>query len=298
MHCEELMLSDESAPAVPLPFSLDGPLEALPSEAFEGLRRAAEALEKSSFATQLASLAGTPIAALKAWLPDRVEGLLGGAVRRALFFAAKTALRSGVGQAGWSRSAWLHRGLTAASGLAGGAFGLPGTIAELPVSTSLLLRQIAAIAVEEGEDASDPTLAIECLKVFALGSRDPSLTSEVTDYFAVRMALAETLRTVMSRGAVGVLMPGFIGAIAARFGGPVALKISAQAAPIFGAAAGVAVNLVFLEHFRRVARAHFTIRRLERQFGAERVREAYTVVQAQIAITRKALANVLTKSAP
>ena len=44
--------------------------------------------------------------------------------------------------------AWLHRGLVAASGVAGGAFGLPGTLLELPVSTTLLLRQIAAVAAE------------------------------------------------------------------------------------------------------------------------------------------------------
>jgi hypothetical protein len=76
------------------------------------------------------------------------------------------------------------------------------------------------------------------------------------------------------------MLPGFVGAIAARFGGPVAIKLSAQAAPVIGAAAGAAVNLAFLEHFRGIARGHFTVRRLERAHGAEAVRLAYEAIQA------------------
>ena len=152
----------------------------------------------------------------------------------------------------------------------------------MPAATGLLLRQIAAVAAEEGEDLSDPAVAAECLKVFALGSREPDDgASDRSDYFAARVALAEALRTAASRGAAGLLMPGFIGAVAARFGGPVALKLSAQAAPVVGAAAGAAVNLAFLEHFREVARAHFAVRRLERRHGAEPVRRAYEALRAR-----------------
>lgn len=256
------------------------PASVLPPEALRELGMASEILERKSFAFRLASMAGAPIEALKSRLPTAVQGLLDSAVRQALTTAAKAALASGPGRAGWSGtgwsgSGWFHRGLTVASGVAGGAFGLPGTLAELPVSTALLLRQIAAIAAAEGEDLSDPAAAAECLKVFALGSRDTGGSAERTDYFTTRMALAEALRAAVSRGAASVLMPGFIGAIAARFGGPIALKLSAQAAPVLGAAAGAAVNLAFLEHFRDVARAHFIVRRLERVHGPGPVRLAF-----------------------
>ncbi len=250
----------------------------LPAEALHDLARAAQTLERPSLAIRFAAMAGAPIEALKARLPATVQQMIDGAVRRALKTAVQTALVSGPGRAGWARSGWLHRGLTVATGVAGGAFGLPGTLAELPVSTTLLLRQIAAIAAEEGEDLSNPATAAECLEVFAIGSREPDVAPERTDYFTTRMALAEALRAAVSRGAAGIMMPGFIGTIAARFGGPVALKLSAQAAPVVGAAAGAAVNLVFLEHFRDVARAHFTVRRLERQHGAAAVRQAYRAV--------------------
>jgi hypothetical protein len=76
------------------------------------------------------------------------------------------------------------------------------------------------------------------------------------------------------------MLPGFLGTIAARFGGPVALKLSAQAAPLVGAAAGAAVNLAFLEHFRGVAEGHFAVRRLERAHGAPAVKAAYEAIQA------------------
>ena len=38
---------------------------------------------------------------------------------------------------------------------------------------------------------------------------------------------------------------------------------------------GAAVNLAFIEHFQEVARGHFTVRRLERVYGAEIVRAEY-----------------------
>ena len=65
------------------------------------------------------------------------------------------------------------------------------------------------------------------------------------------------------------------------FGGPVALKLSAQAAPVVGAAGGAAVNIAFLEHFRSIAEGHFTVRRLERLHGAVAVRAAYQDLATQ-----------------
>jgi hypothetical protein len=42
-----------------------------------------------------------------------------------------------------------------------------------------------------------------------------------------------------------------------------------------GAAGGAAINLLFIKHFQDMAWAHFTIRRLERTCGSERVEHAY-----------------------
>jgi hypothetical protein len=256
--------------------------DALPDAARRELAQAVTRLEGLSFAARLAGLVGQPVEALKARLPGPVQGMIDGAVRKALTTAMETALKTDPSRTPVPvASHWFHRGMAAASGAAGGAFGLPGTLLELPVSTTLLLRQVAAIAAEQGEDLSDPRIAAECLKVFALGGRDPRDDGAESSYFAVRLALAEALKGAVGRGLAGTVLPGFLGAIAARFGGPVALKLSAQAAPVIGAAAGAAVNLAFLEHFRSVAEGHFTVRRLERAHGASAIQAAYQAIQAE-----------------
>jgi len=52
-------------------------------------------------------------------------------------------------------------------------------------------------------------------------------------------------------------------------------KLAAQAIPLIGAVGGAAVNYAFIEHFQDVARGHFTVRRLERRYGKEAVRQEY-----------------------
>jgi hypothetical protein len=179
----------------------------LPPDAQRDLRAAFEALENPSLAARLAALAGMPIEALRARLPTMVQGGLDGAVRAALQLAIGTAMRSGPAVSPLPvPSAWFHRGMAAASGAIGGAFGLPGTLIELPVSTTILLRQVAAVAGEEGEDLAAPEAAAECLKVFALGGTTPADDATESGYFAVRIALAEALK-----GAVGrTIVPGFV----------------------------------------------------------------------------------------
>lgn len=267
----EILPPDFAAPAVP----------PLPEAARAELAAAVAALEGGSLAVRLANLVGAPIEALRRSLPRQVGRALDAAVSRALAGALTAALRTAPGANPASRlpAAWFHRGLAAASGIAGGALGLPGTLLELPVTTTLLLRQVAAVAEAAGEDLSDPLVGAECLKVFALGGRDPADDGAETGYFATRIALAEALRGAVGRG-FGQLLPGFVAAIAARFGAPVAVKLSAQAAPVVGAVAGAAVNLAFLEHFRGVAEGHFTVRRLEREHGAATVRAAYEAILA------------------
>ena len=256
--------------------TLPAPLP-LPPEAQAELVAARRVLEESSLAAKLAAMAGTPVEALRKRLPGFAQSALDGAVKKALSTALSAATRSMPAlRPGGMAPEWVNRGLAAASGAAGGAFGLPGTLLELPVSTALLLRQIAAEAAAAGEDPLDPATAAECLKVFALSGSGPADDASETGYFATRLALAQFLPNMSA-----ALLPGFVGAIAARFTGPLMLKLGAQAAPVVGAAAGAAVNLAFLEHFRALGRAHFTVRRLEREHGAVAVRLAYDGLAAR-----------------
>jgi hypothetical protein len=59
-------------------------------------------------------------------------------------------------------------------------------------------------------------------------------------------------------------------------------KVAAQALPVVGALGGAAVNYAFIEHFQDVARGHFTVRRLERLYGKDKIRTEYDQIAHQL----------------
>jgi hypothetical protein len=248
----------------------------LPEDARLEVARAAALLERPSLAARIAGAVGLPVQRLAERLPAPLRDGLSGAVQAALSAALAAALRSAPGRAplGMHPEAW-QRGLVLASGAVGGALGVKGTLAELPVTTTLLLRDILAIAAEEGEP--EDSRAAEALKVFAFGSRSAEDDTAGAGYFALRLALAEATPGMVAQAAAGAL-PGLIGLVAQRFAGPVATKLAAQAAPVIGAATGAGLNLLFRAHYRDAARGHFLLRRLERTHGPEPVRAAYAEV--------------------
>jgi hypothetical protein len=183
----------------------------------------------------------------------------------------------------------MHRALATASGAAGGTFGLAALPIELPVSTAIMLRSIADIAQSEGEDLSDPESVLSCVEVFALGGRAGSADASESGYFAVRGMLAKTVteaaRFVAERGVIkegAPILMKFITQVAARFGLVVTQKITAQALPVVGALGGAAMNYAFIEHFQDVARGHFTVRRLERLYGKDKIRAEYDQIVQQL----------------
>lgn len=255
------------------------------------LRLAVASLERSTLTGRLSSMVGRPLEILGQAIPAAAREMVTKATEAALKAALRVALASvkrGSGPARTGLASRTHTMLAAASGAVGGALGLATLPIELPVSTTLILRAIAAIAQEEGEDLADPTTALACLEVFALGSKAEGDDLASSGYFAVRGALAKTVtdaaRIVASRGLAdrgGSVLSRFTAQIAARFGAVVSQKVAAGAVPIVGALGGAAVNAAFMEHFRTVARAHFTVRRLERAYGREAVRAAYETIRVE-----------------
>src|SRR6516162_2727918 len=211
----------------------------------DALAAAARRLEEASLAGRLAALAGKPVGLVQRALPTAASTAIGNATRRALERALEVALfslknrRLGGGRA-------LHSGLACASGAIGGAFGLPALAVELPVSTTIMLRAIAAIAQQEGEDLADPRTGLACLEVFALGGPRDEDSAEA-DYFVVRAMLARGLADfAIDKGAIGESAPvlvRFLTQIASRFGVIVSQKVAAQAVAVVGAVGGAAVNL-------------------------------------------------------
>ena len=245
------------------------------------LQSAIQALEGHGLAARLTSLAGKPIEMIGRALPAQASHAIASASAKALEAALAVALRS-LESAPHAGSALFHKALATASGAAGGAFGLAALPVELPVSTVIMLRSIAEIAREEGEDLSDPEATLACLQVFALGGRSGSADPAQSGYFAVRGMLANSVtqaaRFIAERGIIEEGAPvliRFLAQVASRFGVVVTQKVAAQAIPVVGAFGGAAVNYAFIEHFQETARGHFIVRRLERIYGRETVREEY-----------------------
>ncbi len=254
----------------------------LTREETDDLRRAVACLEGASFAQRLTDVIGRPVELLSGAMPQSARRAVAHATEAALRGALKLALRTLDLKGGARPANRAHKLAAAASGAVGGALGLAGLPVELPISTTILLRSIAEIARDEGEDLSAPASALACVEVFALGGRTDEEAAFEGGYFAVRAALAKSVsdsaRFVASEGISAHSAPivaRLISQIAARFGVVVSEKVAAQAAPILGAVGGATVNAAFADHFQTLARGHFIIRRLERRHGASPIAFEY-----------------------
>ena len=245
------------------------------------LQYAKSLLENGSLTIRIANAVGTPIDKLFGLLPQGASDLIRAATTKALETGLRFALTT-LGERHHRSTEWLHKAAVTLTGAAGGAFGLAALGVELPVSTVIMLRSIADIARSEGEPIKTPTGKLACLEVFAFGGRQRGDAAAESSYFAVRAVLARTLaeaaeyiteRGIAKEGAPVLLR--FVSQIAARFGIPVSEKVMAQSVPVVGAAGGAVLNALFIDYFQDVARGHFIVRRLERGYGAEVVRNAY-----------------------
>ncbi|QHC37160.1 EcsC family protein [Komagataeibacter xylinus] len=160
---------------------------------------------------------------------------------------------------------WRDPALKAAvtvSGAVGGFTGLPGLMADVSFTTMTIMREIARIARENGEDLSTEASRAACLEVFALrafpfGAKKGAAEESELGYFSAR---------AMLRGRPVVML---VSEVATHYGLGLSRKFALQMMPVAGALCGASLNAAFLSHYRAVAQAHFTIRRLEREYGPE-----------------------------
>ena len=243
-------------------------------------------LEHPSFAARLSSVLGTPIEAGVKLLPKqwsrRIFDSAHSAVQRTVTLAVSTLPATGAVPS----SDRLHQAACIGTGAAGGFFGLPGLLFDLPVSTLIMLRSIADIGRSLGEDLSSLESRLACVEVFAFGGRSPEDDAAETGYYELRLAMALNFSALPAalltgRSVADAGMLGLTRTVASRFGVAISDKVAAQLAPFVGAAAGATINAVFIQHFQNMARAHFLVRRLERHYGTERVQEAYEELRPQ-----------------
>jgi hypothetical protein len=258
----------------------------------KALRRAKYELESPALTMKLAGIVGAPIEKLIAKMPafahDKVSDATQLALRKCLQLALRTLGRSNpadVPAAPDKPSNLLHKFAVATTGAAGGAFGLFALPVELPVTTTLMFRSICDIARSEGEDLSSVETQLQCLTVLGMGTASKADDDAELGYFITRGALAQAVSKASSEiaskgfathGSAALLR--LVNTIAARFSVQVSEQVAAKSIPAIGAVLGAMVNTVFIDHFQQVAHGHFTVRKLERQYGTESVQAAYQTI--------------------
>lgn len=156
------------------------------------------------------------------------------------------------------RSDWVNRLASTASGAIGGVGGLPGAMIELPVTITMLMRAIMAIAAEHGFDPDDESVKMEALKVFAAAG--PLSEDDGTDLGLLAAKLSIT----------GQTLNGLMVKVAPRLAAVLGQKLAAQAVPLLGAVAGATINYTFAQYYQQIARVHFGLLRLRDETGLPR----------------------------
>jgi hypothetical protein len=264
-------------------------------EDLKALRRAKHQLESPALAMKLASIVGAPIEKLLSRIPafanEKVTDATELALRKCLSIASRTLGRRDATPliVPDRPSNLLHKFAVATTGAAGGAFGLFALPVELPVTTTLMFRSICDIARSEGEDLKSIETQLQCLTVLGMGGTSSEDDDADLGYFIARGALAQAV----SRASSEITTKGFsahgsaallrlLNAIAARFSVQVSEQIAAKSIPAIGAVLGAMVNTVFIDHFQQVAHGHFTVRRLERQYGQPMVEALYQTLDVTL----------------
>lgn len=217
---------------------------------------------------QLLNLVGGQAENLLDQLPKSVREALGSRTEDAL----RLAMQAAHGSRGWvdENPGWMSRALTTAMGAAGGMGGLPTALAELPITTTVLLRAIQDVAVEHGFEPSEPGVQYDCIQVFAAaGPLDHDDGADLAFLGARVTVTGPALQTLISR-------------VAPRLATVLGQKLAAQTIPILGAAAGAATNYTYTSYYQQMAHVHFGLRRLameadlDREVITEEFRKAIT----------------------
>ncbi|WP_299349760.1 EcsC family protein [uncultured Shimia sp.] len=186
-------------------------------------------------------------------LPAPVRDGLEGATEKALFKAMKLAhgSRSVVGD----RVGWLNAAVAGALGAVGGVGGAPTALAEIPITTTVLLRAIQGEAAKLGFDPASENIQFDCVQVF--GAAGPLAKDDGADmgFVSARLALTSgTMQTVIAK-------------VTPKLAVVLGQKLAAQAVPVLGAVAGATVNFSYLGYYQEIAHVHFGLRKLSIDSG-------------------------------
>jgi EcsC protein family len=255
------------------------PLHLSPAD-HAALQMAVKQLENPNFAARLADYAGAPVNRFLSLLPRTVNRQLSGLVHSAVMKGLDVAVDTLDEKPPPEPLTGFSSLLAGVAGGVGGLFGFRALAVE-PLTTTFMLRAIAQIAQHEGEDLTQLEARLACLEVLAYGSKRTANTIDV-GYHAARALISKYTGDIaalfLERGAIDASSPvvsNLVAEIVSRFGLVVSDKVAASAVPIIGAVSGATINVIFMDHFQKIAKGHFTLRRLERTYGSAHIRHHY-----------------------
>jgi hypothetical protein len=193
-------------------------------------------------------------------LPPGAEEQVATAAREALGLAWRVAV-TGLEREARPESATAYRLGGALTGALGGFGGFATTLAELPVTTTLIMRSVADIARARGLDLEDLAVREACIEVFAFGGPLEEDDDQDLAFWTARLAGQEVAQ--------------LIAAVVARYAPAALAKLAGQAVPFVGAAVGAGLNLAYMEFYQRMARVVFTLLPMEAAQGRASTRRAF-----------------------
>lgn len=270
------------------------------SKDYEDLKKAVNLLETPSITAKIANLIGTPIESVLKYLPNGAQEKIHDVVNSALHKSADAALWSLENKPQTTSSNFLHKAMAATTGAIGGAFGFVALAVELPITTTIMLRSIADIARSEGFDLSEFDTKKSCIEVFAFGGPSDKDDAAESGYYAARSFMTEATKTIAKELAemtaknatigfkgftpaqTGSWLAKIIEAVATRFGVVITEKAAAQAVPLIGGVTGAALNTLFTNFYQDTAKGHFMVKRLEKQYGFDEVKNQYNAIRGKL----------------
>lgn len=257
---------------------------------YSDLKKAVELLTTPSITAQLSNLVGSPLEKAIDKLPTKVKDSIHETVISALHKSINGAVKT-MDNKQTKASTIKHKLMAAGSGAVGGIFGLPALIIEIPVSTTIIMRAVADIARSEGFDVHELETKRICLEVFSFGGITKSDDGSDAGYYVTRVALNEIIRSFnkkmgeivvtnslakgLTPAQVGGIMAKLVEAVASKFGIVITGKVASQIVPVVGAATGATINSLFVDYYQDMALGHFTIKRLEKKYGFDHVRDEF-----------------------
>ncbi|MFZ7094348.1 EcsC family protein [Primorskyibacter sp. 2E233] len=208
----------------------------------------------SNLGVQVLSVLNWPAESLLDRLPENSRSKLETAAVRGLEAAMSAA--SGTRSFVKDQKSWVNTATTTAVGIVGGMGGLPTALAELPVTVTMLMRSVQAVAAEHGFDPDEEQTRKDALLVFAAtGPLTQAGKSADLTFLSSRVTLT------------GVNVYIGIGLIAPRLALVLGRKLAAQTIPVIGAATAAATNYSYSGYYQEMAQVVFGLRKLEEKTG-------------------------------